>query len=241
MFLIDYCYWFYRTPLHHFIWFIISIISFVYNNFIIYILNFINYNNIKNRKTFNNKNVNDLINDGVKLVNINYNYNNFDNKFHEKTINIIKNEFNNSLIKNLLPFMQIDKFIEKKLLIELYEKNNKNYIKNKYFNQINKLFIIGLPRTGSTYLHELFNLNIINNIRCIKAHEYKFPSKIITENQKKTNLIDNEKRILKTKEILEGFYKLFPRLEPIHKITYKSPDECVQGFNDCLFPEWYLW
>ena len=43
------------------------------------------------------------------------------------------------------------------------------------------------------------------------------------------------------KQLNDWTYKMMPRLSKIHNVGASDPDECVIGFVDCAFREYYLW
>ena len=95
------------------------------------------------------------------------------------------------------------------------------------------LWIIGLPRTGSTFLHRLLSLS--GDVYAPVAWELRHPTEASTGGDEAAS------RAKAFRRQLAYFYRFAPRLRRIHHITFDGPDECVNAFVDCCFPDWYLW
>ena len=96
------------------------------------------------------------------------------------------------------------------------------------------VFIISLPRSGSTLLHNLLALD--SNARAMRAWELRKPLPPPTVASFAT-----DERIQALQAELDAAYKLHPLIETIHHVTADSPDECVQGYYpDYGFPT-YSW
>jgi len=80
------------------------------------------------------------------------------------------------------------------------------------------VFIVGMPRSGSTYLHELLSEN--PGYRAPRVWEVMFP--IGSRDEK-----DVEKRVRKAEFCLWCFRKLAPRADAVYPMRAMTPHECV--------------
>lgn len=95
------------------------------------------------------------------------------------------------------------------------------------------VFIISMPRAGSTLLHNLLALD--EGARAMRGWELRKPLPPPT----KTSAGDP--RIAAFRKELESGYAYGPLIKAIHLITAEGPDECVNGyFPDYSFPV-YSW
>ena len=95
------------------------------------------------------------------------------------------------------------------------------------------VFVVGLPRTGSTRFHQIAGLH--PGLRVVRSWQFKFPVPL------STGPADLAERRQKTQAMLDFFYKMAPNIKRVHYVRADDPDECVQGFVDCALPENYLW
>jgi hypothetical protein len=95
------------------------------------------------------------------------------------------------------------------------------------------VFIVGLPRTGSTLLHQLCALDPA--ARALRSWELKMPLPMSNAPQ------EVAARKQKIQNTLDFFYRLAPRIKQVHFVNADDPDECVQGFMDCVLPDMYCW
>eukprot|EP00948_MAST-09A_sp_MAST-9A-sp1_P003873 g3873.t1 len=133
-------------------------------------------------------------------------------------------------------------------------------------------WIVGLPRTGSTFFHTLLSQDTessifptayeLRNPLPLEESEFCMPwqKRRLDEARKQISsltttvndteakpkegrrkAIDALARLLETKGTFDTLYSIAPVLGSIHRVTAEEPDECVNGFVDCAFPEWYLW
>jgi hypothetical protein len=92
------------------------------------------------------------------------------------------------------------------------------------------LFIVGLPRTGTTILHALLEQDPAN--RSPLAWEVQFPVPPGTpENW------ENDPRIAEDEKILRQLYTLVPEFEAMHPMGATMPQECVAVFTMCFMSE----
>jgi hypothetical protein len=101
------------------------------------------------------------------------------------------------------------------------------------------VFILGLPRTGSTFFFNLLSKD--TQFRTLNFWETSNYSKLISDKQK----------IKKAKMVLKGTNIFAPKLKAIHEVRLEGPGECTQiltnSFNNisfgCYFflPEYSKW
>ncbi len=82
------------------------------------------------------------------------------------------------------------------------------------------LFIIGLPRTGTTLLHNLLACDPA--ARSIKLWQGIFPSP-----PPETATLETDPRIAATTELIAGFNQMAPRLATAHNLVPQGPEECL--------------
>ncbi len=82
------------------------------------------------------------------------------------------------------------------------------------------VFVIGMPRSGSTFLHELLAKDPAN--RAPWVWEIMFPNA-----KARAGAIDQQRRIRKTEWCLWWFRKLAPEAEAVYPIRASTPQECV--------------
>ncbi|MEM9727415.1 MAG: sulfotransferase [Myxococcota bacterium] len=92
------------------------------------------------------------------------------------------------------------------------------------------LFIVGLPRTGTTILHSVLEQDPAN--RSPLAWEIQHPSPPAT-----AETWDHNARIDKAQKALDQLFQLVPGFEAMHPMSAKSPEECVAIFTQCFMSE----
>jgi len=92
------------------------------------------------------------------------------------------------------------------------------------------LFIVGLPRTGTTILHALLEQDPAN--RSPLAWEVQFPVPPATPER-----WENDPRIAEDEKILRQLYTLVPEFEAMHPMGATMPQECVAVFTMCFMSE----
>ncbi len=93
------------------------------------------------------------------------------------------------------------------------------------------LFIVGLPRTGTTMLHHLLCQD--QNARIPFLWEFRlpsFPSASTSTSTQNTQTIDP--RIKMAEESIRRFYTLAPQVQSIHTFDPTGPTECIQLFQN---------
>ena len=154
----------------------------------------------------------------------------FDDNFHEIALKtVVINSLLKSEMRDFLPIVPFPQMLEKKLRIQQALKT----LGTKINSRPPAIFIIGLPRTGSTFLHHICSLDRFG--RSIRAWEFRMPFECSDAPQNPL------KRIQKTQHILDVLYKLAPAIRSVHYIRSMDADECIQGFYDCTLLDWYLW
>ncbi|KAH9259089.1 hypothetical protein BASA81_002709 [Batrachochytrium salamandrivorans] len=152
----------------------------------------------------------------------------FEDKFHREVIELVLPSLLQSEMKHFVPAVNFSEFLLRKLRVE------RTLRENSPLNACSqKVFIVGLPRTGSTFLHQLCALD--PNCRTVRAWEFRNPPKF------NESIQERQAKINKVQALLSGFYKIAPAIKDIHYIEALDADECVQGFMDCAVPDWYLW
>ena len=84
----------------------------------------------------------------------------------------------------------------------------------------NPIFIVGMPRSGSTFLHEL--LAEIPEHRVPRVWEIMFPAGSSSDRQR-----DQARRIRKAEMCLWWFRKLAPKADAVYPMRAMTPHECV--------------
>ena len=95
-------------------------------------------------------------------------------------------------------------------------------------------WIIGLPRTGSTWLHKMLGSDPSG--RALRSWEIKYPVPL-----EDCETGSKEERQAKVKAQLGILYKLAPRIRHIHYVEALDPDEDVAGFLDASMVDWFAW
>lgn len=152
----------------------------------------------------------------------------FEDTFHREAIELVLPSLLRSEMKHFVPVVNFSEFLLRKLRVERTLRENA-----PLHACPQKVFIVGLPRTGSTFLHQLCALD--PNCRAVRAWEFRQPPRFNESAQERQAKID------KVQAQLTGFYKIAPAIKDIHYIEAVDADECVQGFMDCAVPDWYLW
>jgi len=94
------------------------------------------------------------------------------------------------------------------------------------------LFIVGLPRTGTTLLHNLLSQDPAN--RTLLLWELLSPSPPPDSQTRQT-----DPRIAATNKLIKGYYNLVPKLREVHYVNPTGPEECnflfEHGFTSLIF------
>jgi hypothetical protein len=100
--------------------------------------------------------------------------------------------------------------------------------------QIKKpIFIVGMPRSGSTYLHELLAEN--PGYRAPRVWEVMFPV-----GARNRDASDDQRRIRKAAFCLWWFRKLAPRADAVYPMRATTPHECVAIHSYTLLSEEFI-
>jgi len=82
------------------------------------------------------------------------------------------------------------------------------------------IFILGLPRTGSTLLHNLFAQDPANRVPRMWETMVPSPPPFCAGS-------NSANRIRHTEKLLHGFYWIAPKFKIVHPMTAQDPAECV--------------
>ena len=95
---------------------------------------------------------------------------------------------------------------------------------------VQPLFIIGLPRTGTTILHSLLEQDPAT--RSLLAWEIQHPVPPATP-----ETFEDNPRIAVMQKKLEQLFELVPGFEAMHPMHARQPEECVAVFTQCFMSE----
>lgn len=155
----------------------------------------------------------------------------FRDEFHRVALRVVPKSLLGSDMKDFVSIVPFSQMLEKKLRIE-----KALMVLAQAGRTVTRppaVFIIGLPRTGSTLMHQLCAAD--PRARTLRAWELRMPFEMSDAPA------DPKARLEKTQKILNAFYSLAPAIKTVHYVRATDPDECVQGYVDCALPEWYLW
>jgi hypothetical protein len=220
--------WFIRSPFHRIIWFIAKLFGFIATTIRYWILGkpigVDRYQiSIIEKEAFQR-----LIKPNPKEEEEEEKPISFQNIFHRQAIPIIVKDFLSSEIQDFVFALPLAAILERKLAIQHAIHQNLAIPELPL-----TIVIVGLPRTGSTRFHQLCGLH--PTLRTIQSWEFKMPVELLDAPA------DIAARKIKTQNMLDFFYKWAPSIRAVHYVRHDDPDECVQGFMDCTFPENYLW
>jgi len=95
------------------------------------------------------------------------------------------------------------------------------------------VFLVSLPRTGSTLLHKLLSLD--PRARTMRSWELRNPMP-----PPEAATFRSDPRVAELRKGTAIMYALHPNMRNIHYVEADDPDECVNGYMDCSAPV-YLW
>ena len=95
---------------------------------------------------------------------------------------------------------------------------------------VRPLFIVGLPRTGTTILHSVLEQDPAN--RSPLAWEIQHPVPPATP-----ETFDSDPRIATMQKTLDQLFELVPGFEAMHPMSATQPEECVAVFTQCFRSE----
>ena len=99
------------------------------------------------------------------------------------------------------------------------------------------IWIVGLPRTGSTYFHSVFALDE-KKVHTYKQWELRNP---VPSRAGRESPSSKDHRQKKAEGMEWLFSWFFSPLKNIHYVLPTQVDECVQGFVEGTINEYYLW
>lgn len=113
------------------------------------------------------------------------------------------------------------RLLRKRLRFFNYIKDDKvkEYMKNNPVRE--PIFVFGMPRTGTTFLHRLLSLD--PNARAPLTYELMDPIERVPDDVKK----DAAKRIKFCKAQIDTILTLIPHVNTIHEIGAELPEECL--------------
>ena len=161
----------------------------------------------------------------------------YDDCFHEEALAMVLPGLWNWYVNGrLFPKLMIQPSLRRKRLVEksyncLAKENRDDLLPAS-------LWIVGLPRTGSTFLHKLLALDPSGYAP--RQWELRTPVSISSE-QGNPVTGAGDTRLKECRDLNQATYSVMPKLKHIHNVAADDPDECVIGFTDCAFPEYYLW
>ena len=139
----------------------------------------------------------------------------------DEALQVLLNSLNQEARLNALGIYLWEQYLSELLVTRLkvfdYLKKNPNISKHNVHQPI---MILGLPRTGSTFLHDLLSLDKKHN-HTFTLNELYNPCPSPLPNQSQF-----EKRRLKSKIAVFFFQSLAPQLKVIHEINSDLPEEC---------------
>lgn len=95
---------------------------------------------------------------------------------------------------------------------------------------VRPLFIVGLPRTGTTILHSVLEQDPAN--RSPLAWEVQHPVPPATPETR-----ESDPRIATMQKKLDQLFELVPGFEAMHPMSATQPEECVAVFTQCFMSE----
>lgn len=95
------------------------------------------------------------------------------------------------------------------------------------------LWVVGLPRTGSTIFHKLMSFD--DNARTIRAWELRHPVPPAPRDS-----WEDDPRFVEFNKGGKLAYAIHPVMKSIHYVLAPDPDECIWGMVDCAEPL-HLW
>jgi hypothetical protein len=154
----------------------------------------------------------------------------FEDTFHEEALrNVLPGLWNWYLYGRLFPKLMIQPSLQRKRNVELrYKQRLQSGTLRKHLPLT--IWIVGLPRTGSTFFHKLLALDD----RGYAARHWELRAPVPPASGADSRLED-------CRTFNKSAYSMMPKMRRIHNVEAEDPDECVMGFCDCAFPEFYLW
>jgi hypothetical protein len=114
--------------------------------------------------------------------------------------------------------------IEVRLKFMQYIKDHPSILKTQIKPPV---FVIGFPRTGTTYLHEILGLH--NQVRMHYTWEQLDPIPVTKSEDLKDLTKDRKARYDKNKPLFNFIFKnlIHEKIQHIHRIAYDEPEECT--------------
>ena len=145
----------------------------------------------------------------------------WDERPYRETINVINNNKDYSPLGRYLVYSSFVNRLVVTLEIQNTLKINKSL---KEYSQQNKIkrpcFVLGMPRTGTTFLHQLLSLD--PNVRAPKTYELDYPVPQIPDDLEK----DKEARIKQSEFLISRVKFLAPHLLQSHEMSPTAYEQC---------------
>jgi hypothetical protein len=130
----------------------------------------------------------------------------------------LENEANLSLLGRFLMRIHLRGLLETRLRLAEFWKGTSAALQALHIEK--PVFIVGMPRSGSTFLHELLSEN--PDYRAPRVWEVMFPVPA-----KAGGRSDENRRIRKAGACLWWFRRLAPRADAVYPMRAQTPHECV--------------
>jgi len=153
-------------------------------------------------------------------------------RLHEEAMKRSLKDLDKSDLYFLGRITPVGRLVAKKLMVETFHRLFPQA--SSFALPAKTVWIVSLPRTGSTWMHQMCGMNRAS--RTMKSWELKMP---VPWSIDCGPSVEERKGFVKKQ--MEFFYKYFPKFKEIHFVKYDEPDECVNGFVDCVFPEHFSW
>jgi hypothetical protein len=156
----------------------------------------------------------------------------------ERLVDAIENEARLTLLGRIAAREELVGILENRLLLERDRRRHPGIAREEIRRP---LFITGLPRSGSTFLHGLLAQDPANRV---PLHwELRFPSPPPEWSTRAT-----DRRIARAARQLKWFLRLTPEFRKIHPVGARLPEECIMilshsflsfEFSSNWFVPWY--
>ncbi len=157
----------------------------------------------------------------------------FEDRFHEECLRASLADLRESEFRQYANSFPLGRVLQKKLCVEAAHRRLSS--RGLCASALPRpLFVVSLPRSGSTWLHQLLALD--PSSRCARAWELQLPTRCSVDCG-----ASRAERAAWSRKVMEAFYDLVPQFKAIHHVRFDEPDECVTGFVDGLYPEHFCW
>jgi len=129
-------------------------------------------------------------------------------------------DVNTNILKQFVKNSMVAIMANRLKLVQFYKENPELLTKELK----NPIFVVSLPRTGSTILHNVLSKD--PNCRTLQQWELRTPFPSPEEGE------PDPVRFAMSKKVLDEFKMLAPTLQGKHEVDYEDPEECWNGFVD---------